>query len=232
MANTDLSPINAAKKAAADTAASLIQNGMLVGLGTGSTAYFFIEALGKKCHEGLKITAAATSDRSTQQAKALGIPLIENSSIIMLDVTVDGADEIDLQKNMIKGGGGALLKEKILAKSSKEMIVIVDETKLVKHLGAFPLPVEISPFAYPATLLRLNHLGYRGKLRLNPDQSIYLTDNSNYIFDIHFDSPILNPGAENDLLKSIVGVIDTGLFLNMAGRVIIGYEDGRIKIET
>jgi ribose 5-phosphate isomerase A len=231
MTKTDSNPVLIAKKAAGQAAAKLIQEDMLVGLGTGSTAAFFIEALGKRCQDGLKIFAVATSQQSTHQAQLLGIPLKDPNTITMLDITVDGADEIDHHKNMIKGGGGALLREKLLAQASHEMIVIIDETKLVDHLGEHPLPVEIAPFVYRSTLQRLKAQGYQGVLRLNRENSPFVTDNGNYIFDIHYSNFILDPQKEEERLKSITGVLETGLFFNLAKRVIIGYEDGFIKIQ-
>lgn len=232
MTETDSNPILLAKKAAGQAAAELIQDGMLVGLGTGSTAAFFIEALSKRCREGLKISALATSQQSTLQAQHLGIPLEDPNTITSLDITVDGADEIDHHKNMIKGGGGALLREKLLARSSQEMIVIVDETKLVDHLGTHPLPVEIARFVYQSTLERLKAEGYHGVLRLTREEEPYLTDNDNYIFDIQYSKPILDPTKEQERLKSITGVIETGLFFHIAGRVLVGYLDGFTKILT
>lgn len=231
MTKTNSDPIVIGKRAAGEAAAKFIEEGMLVGLGTGSTAAFFIEALGKRCQEGLKITAVATSQQSAIQAQHLGIPVIDSSKITSIDITVDGADEIDPQKNMIKGGGGALLREKLLAAASKEMVVIVDETKLVDHLGTHPLPVEIISFAYRTTLLRLEKAGYKGVLRLNRDQSIFLTDNGNYIFDIQYNNHILDPQKEEERLKEITGVVETGLFFGLAKRVLIGYEDGFVKIK-
>lgn len=225
----DSNSILIAKKATGEAAAALIEEGMRVGIGTGSTAAFFIEALGKRCRQGLKITAVATSHRSAQQAERLGICTEDSSDIVQLDVTVDGADEIDPRKNMIKGGGGALLREKLLAVSSKEMIVIVDETKLVETLGVHPLPVEIVPFAYRTTLQRLQEKGRQGVLRLNPDHTPFLTDNGNYIYDIQNPHPILDPKNEHEQLKSVTGVVETGLFFHVAKRVIIGYENGFVK---
>ena len=232
MTKIDSNPILIAKKAAGKAAAELIEEGMLVGLGTGSTASFFIEALGKRCREGLKISAIATSQQSTRQAEQLGIPLKDPETITSLDVTVDGADEIDHHKNMIKGGGGALLREKILAQSSQEMIVIIDETKLVDHLGTHPLPVEIAQFIYRSTLQRLEAKGYQGVLRLKRDNMPYLTDNGNYIVDIQYSTPITDPIKEQEKLKSITGVIETGLFYQLAGRIVIGYEDGFVKVRA
>jgi ribose 5-phosphate isomerase A len=206
-------------------------DGMLVGLGTGSTIAYFIEALAKRCEKGLKITAITSSIQSLHQAQSLNIPLLDPSPITKIDVVIDGADEIDHEKNMIKGGGGALLREKLIALAAKEMIVIVDETKLVEQIGSFPVPVEISSFIYRTTLLRLTDKGYQYTLRLNRDNTPYVTDNGNYIADIHFNKPILTPKKEHEKLKTICGVLETGLFFDIAGRVIVGYEDGFAKID-
>lgn len=230
MTKTDSNPILIAKKAAGQAAAELIREGMLVGLGTGSTAAFFIESLGKRCQAGLKISAIATSQQSARQAELLGISMLDPEIIASLDITVDGADEIDHDKNMIKGGGGALLREKLLAQASKEMVIIIDETKLVEHLGTCPLPIEIVPFVYHTTLHRLEKLGYHGVLRLNRGGKPFVTDNGNYIFDIQYSNPILNPQEEQERLKSITGVVETGLFFHLAKRVVIGYEDGFAKV--
>lgn len=220
-----------AKKGAAEKAATFIEEGMQVGLGTGSTAAYFIEALGNRVRQGLKITAVATSQETMRQAQKLNIPLLDPDSITSLDITVDGADEIDPSNAMIKGGGGALLREKLLAHSSRKMIVIVDETKLVDHLGAHPLPIEIAPFAYQTTLKRLEEKGYRGKFRLTHEKQLFVTDNGNYIMDLQLSTPILNaPLLEQDL-KKIAGVLETGLFYNLAGNVMIGYEDGLVRIK-
>lgn len=230
MTSEDNSPILIAKRAAGKAAAELIEDGMRIGLGTGSTAAFFIEALSIRCQKGLKIQAVASSLQSMRQAQAMGIPLIDESLVDALDVTVDGADEIDPHKNMIKGGGGALLREKLIAFSSKEMIVVVDENKLVDQLGAFPVPVEISPFLYRTTVGRLTQQGYEGALRVNRDGTFYATDNGNYIFDVQFKDFILDPKQENEKLKRIVGVIETGIFYHVAGRVVVGYFDGCAKV--
>ncbi len=220
-----------AKQAAGRAAIDLIQEGMLVGLGSGSTSSYFIEALGERCRKGLHIKAIASSKQSRLLAEAVGIPLEDDDAISSLDLTIDGADEIDPQKNMIKGGGGALLREKLLAQGSQEMIVIIDENKLVDHLGHFPVPIEIASFVYRMTLLRIESLGYQGVLRLNPDKTIYVTDNGNYIVDIQFENPILDPQAEHNQLRLISGVLETGLFFGVAGRVIVGYNDGYVRIQ-
>lgn len=222
--------ITQAKKAAGRAAADLIQTGMSVGLGTGSTAAFFIERLIERCRdEALKITAFPTSDRSAKQALDGGIPLCNEKTVTHLDLTVDGADEIDHKKRMIKGGGGALLREKIIASMSREMIVVIDQEKLVDTLG-FPLPLEIVPFAYQATLAKIRSLDYDGHLRLSKDGNFYRTDNGNYIVDIKFPNLIKTPEKDQATLSAIPGVVETGFFFDLAGRVIIGQFDGTIKI--
>lgn len=230
--NKELLSIQNAKKAAGNAAVDLIKEDMLVGLGTGSTAAYFIEGLSKRCKEGLKIKAVATSEQSHHLAQSLGIPLIDANEISYLDIDVDGADEIDQHKNMIKGGGGALLREKIIAQSSREMVVIVDETKFLQTLGSCPVPVEIVSFAYKTTLKRLEDNGYHFHLRMNRDNSPFITDNKNYIADIQFDAPITNPKKTHEQLINIIGVVETGLFFNLAKRVLIGYEDGFVKVLT
>ncbi len=219
-----------AKKNAGYAAAELVQNEMVIGLGTGSTATCFIEALSKRCQQGLKVKAVATSEKSMKLAQKCGIELLDASAVTWLDLTVDGADEIDDHKNMVKGGGGALLREKILATSSHEMIVIIDESKQVAKLGNFPLPVEISAFAYSTTLSKLKAKGYLATLRLDSLKNLYVTDNHNLIVDIDYSCPILDPEMENNRLKSISGVLETGLFINVAGRVVIGHSDGKVTI--
>lgn len=219
------------KQAIGKAAADLIENDMRVGLGTGSTAACFIEALIERCRQGLKIQAIATSYQSMRQAMQGGIPLVDFDKFSELDITVDGADEIDLQKRMIKGGGGALLREKIVASASHEMIVIVDESKLVKKLGKVPLPIEIVPFGYQATLDKIEKLGYRLSLRMDANQ-LFISDNQNYIADIFFDSPPSNPEKVNEELRTIPGVVETGFFFQLAGRVVIGHADGTIEIRS
>lgn len=228
--NDEYSSVLKSKRAAGFHAAEFIREGMLVGLGTGSTAAFFIEALGTKCREGLNIKAVATSKRSADQARNLGIPLESAEEVTRVDIVVDGADEIDSKGNMIKGGGGALLREKLLALSAEEMVVIVDETKVVDRLGSFPVPIEICPYLYRHTLLVLEQQGYQGSLRFDKSPALYTTDNGNYIFDIRFSSPILDPLSEHIKLKLISGVIETGLFSGLAGRIVVGYKNGSSKI--
>jgi ribose 5-phosphate isomerase A len=217
-----------AKRKAGYAAAELIENGMTVGLGSGSTASFFIERLAERCREGLRVSAAASSHSSLQQARAGGIPLLDPQDAIHLDVTVDGADEIDAFKRMIKGRGGALVRERILASMSKEMIVVVDESKLAPLLGASPLPVEIIPFGRAFTLHKLENLGYKGTVRIAPNGGPFVTDNGNWIIDIHFDAPRKDPERDHERILNVPGVVDTGFFFHLAGRVIIGFFDGQI----
>lgn len=222
-----------AKKAAAYAAAEMIQNEMLVGLGTGSTTEHFITKLGWRCQQqNLKISAVATSEKSCQLALQNKIPMADINTLTYLDVAVDGADEITHQHQMIKGGGGALLREKIVASMSHEMIVIVDQTKVVDYLGAFPLPVEIIPFAWQATLFKVNQKGFKGQWRLSTDGQRFITDNGNFIYDISFVKPLAEPEKVEQALNSIPGVIETGFFFGLATKVIVGHTDGRIEIHT
>lgn len=218
-----------AKKAAAATAVKFIQEGMHVGLGTGSTAAYFIDALIDRCRQGLQIRAVATSEKSYDQAIKGGIPMLDVEAITTLDITIDGADEIDKKKRMIKGGGGALLREKIIATISKEMMVIIDEGKMVSSLGSFPLPVEIARFAHKATINILNEKGYFGKLRM-ADESPYITDCGHYIYDVSFSGALENPEDQEAIIRAIPGVMTTGFFFNLAGRVVIGNYEGSVKI--
>ncbi len=222
---------NAIKKAVAYKAAELIENGMHIGLGTGSTVFFFIERLIQRCKDGLKIRAIASSEQSFRQAKAGNISLLDIDTVTALDLTVDGADEIDPQKRMIKGGGGAHVREKIVATMSREMIVIIDESKLVTTLGKHNLPVEILPFARNAILHHISKAGYKGEFRRKIDGNLFVTDNGNLLIDIHFDTLRKNPEQDHEALLHMPGVVDTGFFFNLAGRVIIGFADGQVVIK-
>ncbi len=220
------------KKLAGATAATLIEEGMLVGLGTGSTAACFIEALIERCRNGLSITVVATSDQSIKQAIAGGIPTVDIQTVSKIDLTVDGADEIDPQKRMIKGGGGALLREKIVASASDEMVVIVDESKHVECLGAFGLPVELIHFGIAATVAKVEQLGFTGKLRKQVNGELYLTDNGNYIYDIAYPNLCQSPEKDHEALLQIPGVVETGFFFNLAGRVVTAHKNGDVKIHS
>lgn len=210
-----------AKKAAAEKAVALVKPQMLVGLGTGSTALYAIEALGKRVQKGETINAVASSVASEQKAREAGINIVPFDNVTAIDIYIDGADEVDEQKNLIKGGGGALLREKILAHNSKQFVVIVDETKLVKQLGRFHLPVEIVPFAYSLTMANIGKLGSTPQLRMK-DGKPFVTDNGNYIVDGDF-GLIYDPVALNESLHSIPGVVEIGLFAaTMVNTIFVG----------
>jgi ribose 5-phosphate isomerase A len=217
-----------AKQSAAFRAVEFIRNGMTVGLGTGSTAYWAIQYLGARVKEGLDIRAIATSLQTESIARELGIPLIGFKAAEEIDLSIDGADEVDENLQLIKGGGGALLREKIVASATKFYVVIVDELKLVKELGKFKLPVEIIPFGWEMTGRHLSSLGCRASLRYEKDQ-LFHTDNGNYILDCDFGS-IPDPRWLQGRIKSITGVVDNGLFVDIADRVIVGLEDGTTRI--
>jgi ribose 5-phosphate isomerase A len=219
------------KQAVGYKAAELIQEGMLVGLGTGSTVYYFIQKLIERVAEGLKIQAVSSSLHSAELALKGGIPMADINKLPYLDITVDGADEIDGEKRIIKGGGGALLREKILASMSREMIVVVDESKLSPHLGQKKLPVEIIPFAHMVTFRKIEKLGNVACFRKAKDNSLYLTDNGNYIVDITFSDPLIHPEIVDLALREIPGVVETGFFFHLAGRVIVGFRDGQVVIK-
>jgi ribose 5-phosphate isomerase A len=223
--------IEKAKKAVGKQAANLVKDGMVLGLGTGSTAAYFIEALIARVRaESLNIQVVATSEMSLKLARQGNLPLAPSDTLSALDLTVDSADAIDADKQMIKGGGGALLREKIVATMSREVIIIVDETKLVTTLNTHPLPVEIIPFCPQATIGKIKGLGYTGRLRLNPSGTPYLTDNHNYLYDVAPD-PKRGFSAEDHLaLVQIPGVVETGLFFAVFGRVIVGFLDGTTAI--
>jgi len=219
-----------AKMAAARAALGYIKEGMVIGLGTGSTTAFFIQFLIEKIQKtGLAVKAVATSENSYKQAQGGKVPLVDVNRLVQLDMTVDGADEIDGRKRMIKGGGGALMREKIVASMSREMIVIVDNDKLVEHLGKCRLPVEVLPFAHLATLDKIRTLGFDASLRLTDKGNIYITDNGNYIADVAFENECF-PERDHALISAIPGVLETGFFLNLAGRVFVGHPDGHVDL--
>jgi ribose 5-phosphate isomerase A len=218
-----------AKQIAAEKAVSFIESGMIVGLGTGSTAYWAIEKIGEKIkNRELEIKAIATSKGSEQQAVSLGIPMLTFAEIDQIDITIDGADEADTKLNLIKGGGGALLREKIVASNSRQLIIIADETKFVKQLGKFALPVEAAVFGWEKTFQKLNALGCTPHLRMKDDHP-YATDNGNYIVDCAF-GQIADPAELHERINAIIGVVENGLFINLASALIVGYTNGDIKI--
>lgn len=215
------------KQMAGEEAVKYIENGMVIGIGTGTTAAFMIQALARRLGEGLTIVGAVpTSEATAQLANSLGIPLTDLATHPELDLAIDGADEIDGQLRLIKGAGGALLREKIVAVASRRFIIIADETKLVARLGqAFPVPVETIPFAMAPVQKRLQALGAQVQLRQR-DGQIFHTDSGNIILDCFFPGGIGDPQALHANMKSIVGVVETGLFLGMAERAIIGDASG------
>jgi ribose 5-phosphate isomerase A len=218
-----------AKKIAAEMAAGFVKNEMIVGLGTGSTVYYAIHKLGEMVKQGLKIRTVSSSIQSEKIAKELNIPSVDFKEIDHIDLYIDGADEVDENYNLIKGGGGALLREKILAYNSLRYIVVVDESKLVKTLGKFPLPVEVVPFALSLTLSHIRTLGAELVVRQREGKD-FITDNGNLIADCSFSS-ITDPVLLNRKLHEIPGVVETGLFLNsLVSEVIAGYKDGTARV--
>jgi ribose 5-phosphate isomerase A len=215
------------KQAAAEFAANLVEDGMLVGLGTGSTAYHLVAALGRRVQQGLRITGVPTSERTAAQARTLGIPLSDLGEHPQLDLTIDGADEVESGTlNLVKGLGGALLREKIVASASKNMIVIVDDSKIVDRLGTrSPVPVEVIPFGWQAVAMRLKDMGANPVLRKNPAGEPFVTDGGHYLLDCAI-GPIANADELALHLDRMVGVVDHGLFLGIASRVLIGKPSG------
>lgn len=213
-------------------AAKLIKNDMIVGLGTGTTAAFFIQALIDRIkNEDLKIKAAASSSQqSAELAKKGGINVVDINEVQNINITVDGADEVDSEKRLIKGGGGALLREKILASSSEQIIIIVDQSKISQKLGKAKLPVEIARYGYKQTESKMLGLNYSGTWRKNKENDLFITENGNMIFDIQFSAPLTDPEKEHDLLIKIPGVVETGFFFELADKVLVGYENSQIEI--
>jgi len=216
------------KQIAAEKAVESIEDGMIVGLGTGSTAYWAIQKIGERVRDGLNIQAVASSTISEDLANELGIPVIPFADVETIDLTIDGADEVDANLQLTKGGGGALLREKLLAANSRRFIVIVDESKVVDTLGAFPLPVEIVPFAHELTVRKLQSLGCELTIR-QKDGENFITDNGNLIADCRFGS-IMDPVTLHTQLNLIPGVVENGLFVGLTSQLIVGHSDGRLTI--
>jgi len=221
------SDLNKEKKAAAEKAVEFIESGMLVGLGTGSTVRFMIESLAEKIKNGLDINTISTSNTTSKFAESLGITVINFSDVDEIDLTIDGADEVDSNLNGIKGGGGALLYEKIVASSSKKNIWMVDSTKRVERLGKFPLPLEVVPFGAKQTFNKLFSLGYNPKFRI-ADGKNYVTDGNHFIIDLQLNK-IEKPDELNNKLLQVPGVIETGLFLGVCDLLIVS-EGNECKI--
>ena len=212
------------KEAAGRAAAKLVRDGDVVGLGTGSTAYFAVVALGERVKAGLKIIGIPTSVQTGELARAVGIPLTTLDEHPEIDITIDGADEIDPKLRMIKGGGGALLREKVVAAASKKMVVITDSAKVVPVLGKFPLPVEVIAFARAVVERKMTSLGGSPRLRTKPDGSPYITDNGNQILDCSF-GKITDPPALALTLSQTPGIVEHGLFIGLASVALVGRGD-------
>ena len=211
------------KQRSAEAAVEYVKDGMIVGLGTGSTTEFAVKKLGEKVRDGLAIRGIPTSDITKKQAEEEGIPLIDFSETMYIDLTIDGADEIDADLNMIKGGGAALLREKIVASASREEIIIVSSEKFVHQLGSFPLPVEVIPFGWQVIFKQLETLGGSPDLRLKQGQALR-TDQGNYIIDCRF-SQIIDAVQLEQLLNMIPGVVENGLFTGLCSRMIMADGD-------
>ena len=217
--------INAAKEAI-----SFVKDGMNLGLGTGSTVDEFLILLSKEIKNGLNICGVPTSKKTRDLSNKLSIPLTTLESVKTLDLTIDGADEIDNDLSLIKGGGGALLREKIIAFNSDELLIIADESKLVDKLGDFKLPIEVSPYEHEVTSLRiinkLNKIGYKGTIDLRKDdKNIFITDGGNYIYDLSV-GLISDPNIIEQTLNLIPGVFENGLFIDLTKKVVIGGQEG------
>jgi len=214
-----------AKALVGKRAAEMVEEGMRVGLGTGTTSVMFIKALGERVRAGLKIRCVASSDASHELGLSLGMDVVTLAEMPELDLYIDGADEVGPGLALIKGGGGALLREKIVASAADRFVVVVDSTKVVPVLGKFPLPVEVVKMALPLVERRLDDLGLRPKLRRHPDGSIYMTDEDNFILDCAC-GEIPEPEETAAEIRGIVGVVEHGLFLGMASMVLVAGADG------
>ena len=212
------------KRRAAERSLDFVENGMTLGLGTGSTAAHMVVLLGARVRDGLDVRGVPTSEATRRLAEEHGVPLTDLATVSCLDLTIDGADEFDPDLNLIKGGGGALLREKIVASLSDRMIVIADPTKQVERLGAFALPVEVVPFAAAALKPRLERFGCTATLR-SRDGAPFVTDEGNHILDCAFGT-ITDPPALAAEIGAIPGVVEHGLFIGMAERAIVGGPDG------
>ena len=216
------------KEAAGSKAVEYVADGMVVGLGTGSTAEYAIRTLGRRVAQGQRIRAVATSEASARLARELNIEVLDLEGGLTVDLTIDGADEVDPRLDLVKGLGGALLREKIVARSSEKLIIIVDSSKMVPRLGTrSPLPVEVVPFAWSLVRHHLVDEGLRAELRRNPDTGgPYETDNGNLILDCHFPDGIDDPVRTESWINALPGVVENGLFIDLADLVIVGQENG------
>ena len=232
----ELSPIDRAKFVAAKKASEFVEDGMRVGLGTGSTAAWMVRCVGELVRDhGLRIVGVPTSTRTAELARDVGIKIVSLDEAKWLDLTIDGADEFDDEFSLIKGGGGALLQEKIVATASDQMIVITDAAKEVENLGAFPLPIEVIPFGWQTSkalveemLISMDVLGQQASLRMDGDAP-FITDEGNHILDLH----LKRIGKPRDLalvLNQVPGVVENGLFIDICDKVVIGFGDGKVEV--
>jgi ribose 5-phosphate isomerase A len=220
-----------AKQRAGFKAVEYIEDGMVVGLGTGSTAYWLVERLGERVREGLRVRGVPTSRRTEEQARSLGIPLATFAEVQRLDLAIDGADEIGPGLALVKGGGGAHLREKLVAAAARRFVVIADAGKRVDVLGQFPLPVEVVPFAWEVTTRRVAEVvRVEPVLRLTDGGEVYVTDNGNYILDCRC-GEIRDPAKMERELNLLVGVVECGLFVGMAETAIVATDDDVELIE-
>ena len=220
------------KRVAGRRAAELVEDGTTLGLGTGSTALFFLERLAERIRdEGLEVRGVPTSVDTGSRAREMGIPLVDLAEVEAIDLTVDGADEIDGDFDMIKGGGGALLREKVVASISRRMAIVVGPDKVVERLGlGFLLPVEVVPFARPVVYRALEELGCQPSLRVRPEGGDYRTDNGNEILDCRFHEGIEDAAATEQRILALPGVVECGLFVGLAHVLVIGHPDGRAEV--
>ncbi len=222
-----MDPLEKFKQEAAEAAVALVESGMVIGLGTGSTATLAVDALGKRVQQGLHIIGVPTSEHTAAQARGLGIPISSLADQAELDLTIDGADEIQRGPlDLIKGRGGALLREKVVASASRRLIIIADETKLVDRLGShFAVPVEVVQFGWQSAERKLQKLGAQTKLRPGSDAKPFVTDGGNFILDCNF-GPIANPAVLDQELNNVVGVVEHGLFLKMTSQAMVAGQGG------
>ncbi len=225
-----MNEINSEKQLAALEAVKEIKDGMIVGLGTGSTAYFAIQAVGELVKNGMQLQTIPTSEQTKQMSINLGIPMIDINSVESIDITIDGADEFTANLELIKGGGGALLREKIVASLTQKQIIITDSSKQVQRLGKFKLPIEVIPMATSYVQRQLKNIGGEGFIRWSKSKE-YLTDQGNYIIDADF-GLIDNPSELDKQLNNIVGIVEHGLFINIAHKIIMSKDRELVIFEA
>lgn len=218
------------KRIAGQKATEYIKDGMILGLGTGSTAYYMIKKVGELVQNGMNLKAVATSISTENLAKELYIPLVQIDEVDKIDLCIDGVDEIDKHFNAIKGGGGALFREKIVANLANEVIWIMDDSKLVDSIGSFPLPIEVLPYGYTQVIRKLKEYSFNPVIRMK-DGNVFITDNGNYIVDLHIGKPMEINDVYNKINR-LTGVLEIGLFINMCKRIIVGTDSGIKVIEN